>query len=503
MKFSDLDLHPDLMKGIEHAGFTDLMQVQEETYVHAFRGLDVAVQSQTGTGKTAAFVVSIFQRFLTCDVKNRRALIIAPTRELAVQIWEEARLIGKYLPFRISVFYGGVGYDKQESDLRRGVDIIIGTPGRIIDFNQSGKMSFQDVGVFVIDEADRLFDMGFLPDIKKILRKMPSYPDRQTMLFSATLDERVKRIARDYMHEPVEVEIISEHVTVDKISQVIYHIGKHEKVNLLVGLMRRDNPKNAIIFTNMKSTAEKLAATLKHNGFDCQYIIGDLPQKKRLQIINDVKSGKLPYLIATDVAARGLHIDDLELVVNYDLPENPENYVHRIGRTARVGKSGKAVTLVCEQYVYSLEGVEDFIKMKIPVEWPEEGIMADVKPAPRHHREERVRRDEAPGRDRKRGERRKPADRPRAERPAPPVPAREEARPDVSDATLKKKRKRRRKPKKAETPTVETRQQQPRRQERPPRQDRARPAPPPATEVKPSKSIISRIAGFFRRGKDR
>ncbi|HON78340.1 MAG TPA: DEAD/DEAH box helicase [Spirochaetota bacterium] len=365
MKFTELDLHDDLMKGIKEAGFIECMPVQEATYLHAFQGKDVSVQSQTGTGKSAAFLVSIMQVFMKEPEKKQKALIVAPTRELAVQIEKEAHLLGKYLPLKIGVFYGGVGYNTQEKLLRDGVDIIIGTPGRLIDFTMSGKLSLRDLSVFVIDEADRLFDMGFLPDIKKLFRKMPDQSQRQTMLFSATLDTRVKNIAHEFMNDPVEIEIEPEQVTVENIFQKLYHVGKKEKMSLLLGILKKTNPANGIIFTNTKHRAVEVAETLKRNGFNATYIIGDLPQSKRLQVIESVKKGTLPFLVATDVAARGLHINDLELVINYDLPENCENYVHRIGRTARVGKSGTAISLVCEEFVWGLEAIESYTNVKI------------------------------------------------------------------------------------------------------------------------------------------
>ncbi len=522
MKFSELNLDPDLMKGIEHAGFVECMPVQEATYAHAFQGRDIYVQSQTGTGKTGAFIVSIFHLFLQKPEKKQKALIIAPTRELAVQIYEEAVLLGKYLKFRIGVFYGGVGYDRQERQLEEGVDIIIGTPGRIIDFNQSHKLNLKDVSVFIIDEADRLFDMGFLPDIRKLLKKMPSYPDRQTMLFSATLDYRVKTIASEYMHEPAEIEISPEQVTVDKINQRLFHVGKDQKLSLLVGILRKENPRNVIIFTNMKRTAERLAANMVHNGFACEYIIGDLPQKKRLKIIDDLKSGKLRYLIATDVAARGLHVDDLEMVVNYDLPENSENYVHRIGRTARVGKTGTAISLVCEQYVYGLESIEQFAKVKIPVEWADESLYAEVKTVSfRRRPEEREGRGER-GERRDRGERgrgrdrRKPAREAAAAGAAEKAPAQKPAvRPEdrPADDVAKKKRKRRKKRpgtgagaqeaarQSAAASPSNNRQREKREPSKGQRQEPRKPRPSaPAPEKKPA-SLLKRIAGIFTRKK--
>ncbi len=368
MKFTELNLTEELQQGIKDADFTDCLPVQEKTYVYALEGRDVLVQSQTGSGKTAAFLVSIFQLFTQEHFKfPKRALIIAPTRELAIQIEDEAKLLGAHLPFSTGCFYGGVGYHRQEEMLRKGVDVIIGTPGRLIDLNQSGKLRFDDIGILVIDEADRLFDMGFLPDLRRMIKKLPPTGSRQTMLYSATLSGKVRDLAAEYMTDPAEVEVAPEQVTVQTVTQMLYHVDRDEKMKLLLGILKKENPGSALIFTNMKSRAAEVAKRLAHNGFTCEYIVGDLPQSKRLSIINAMKSGQLHILVATDVAARGLHINDLDLVVNYDLPEDPEAYVHRIGRTARAGKSGKAITIVCERYVYGLEAIEALINVKIPV----------------------------------------------------------------------------------------------------------------------------------------
>ena len=368
MKFTELKLHPDLQKGIEDAGFTECTPIQTETFEYALQRQDVLGQSQTGTGKTAAFLITIYHHLLGEDWPwPRRALVIAPTRELAVQIEEEAALLGRHLPFRSITIYGGVGYGKQEEALAAGVEIVIGTPGRLLDFNQSGKLDFSDMGIVVIDEADRLFDMGFLPDLRKILRRTRNREERLTMLFSATLGTRVAHLAWEYMNQPVEIEIDPEQVTVETVDQELYHVARDRKMELLLGILEKENPESCLIFTNTKQGSYEVAQRLKANGYPCEYIMGDLTQRKRLRVIDGIKEGRHTFVAATDVAARGLHIDDLELVVNYDLPENAEGYVHRIGRTARVGKKGKAITLACERYVYSLEAIEDFIGMKIPV----------------------------------------------------------------------------------------------------------------------------------------
>jgi ATP-dependent RNA helicase RhlB len=310
-----------------------------------------------------------------------KALIIAPTRELAVQIETEARLIGRYLDIQIGCFYGGVTYTKQEKMLQAGLDIFIGTPGRLIDFNQQGKINLHEINMLVIDEADRLFDMGFLPDLRRILKKMPPREQRMTMLFSATLDYRVRELAWEYMNDPAEIEIEPEQVTVDGVTHELYHVGSDEKMSLLLGLLQRDAPENALIFTNTKHMAVEVAKRLELNGYPCEYIMGDLPQQQRLKVIDGVKNKEIRFLVATDVAARGLHIDDLSMVVNYDLPSDPESYVHRIGRTARAGKTGKAISLACDRFVYGLEAIETYIKGKLPIMQPESELFVEDKSA--------------------------------------------------------------------------------------------------------------------------
>lgn len=373
MNFEELNLDAKLLQGIKETGFEKAMPVQELTFAETFSGKDVLVQSQTGSGKTAAFLITIFKLFLEAEnPKEKRALIIVPTRELAVQIEKEAELLGRHLDFSVGSFYGGVGYVGQEKKLREGVNLIVGTPGRLIDFGESGKLKFKGMDILVIDEADRLFDMGFYPDIKRMLKKMGPIEQRMTMLYSATLNTRVRNLSWEHMKNPAEVTINPEEVTVEKVEQELFHVGRNEKMQLLLGLLKRENPENTIIFTNTKQAAYEVAMRLNKNDIKAQYIIGDLPQSKRLRIIEDMKKGNIPILVATDVAARGLHVDDLNLVVNYDIPEDCENYVHRVGRTARAGKSGKAISLSCERYVYGLEAIESFTGIKIPVGWAED-----------------------------------------------------------------------------------------------------------------------------------
>lgn len=380
MNFESFNLSQPVLDGIRDAGFTEPTKVQVESLKHSLAGRDVTVQSQTGTGKTAAFLISIFELLTRNErFQGRKALVVAPTRELAVQIEDEANLLGKHVGLRAACFYGGVGYGKQEQAVADGVDLIIGTPGRLLDFKQSGKLDFRQVGICVIDEADRLFDMGFYPDIKRIMKGLVDRTERLTMLYSATLSIRVLNIAWEYMNDPAEVEIEPEHVTVEAVEQKVLHVGREEKMRALIGIIEKEQPETCLVFSNTKTGAEQVAKRLEMNGYSARFIMGDLPQRKRLQIIEGMKEGKTRFLVATDVAARGLHINNLDLVVNYDVPEDSESYVHRIGRTARAGQTGRAYTLACERYVFGLEPIEELIGMKIPVERVDEFVEVEDK----------------------------------------------------------------------------------------------------------------------------
>lgn len=416
MKFTDLTLHQDVLKGIKAAGFSDCMPVQERVLPVTLQGKDVMVQSKTGSGKTAVFLVTILEKYARALADMKRsaeaiasgapsdtvlagsagasksvmakapksslpvALIVSPTRELAVQIEEDAVLLASGIPgFRVGCFYGGVGYAKQDKMIEGGCDIYVGTPGRLLDYQKMHKLDYRMFDTFVIDEADRLFDMGFYPDVQKMFGYMRPCKERQTMLFSATLGTRVRNLAWSYMDEPDEIEVQPEEITVKAIEQELYHVSKDDKFRLFLQLMTREQPENALIFTNTKAKAVEIAKRLNLNGFKTEYLMGDMPQSKRLKTIDRMKDGQIKFLVATDVAARGLQIDGLQLVVNYDIPEDFESYVHRIGRTARAGKSGKAITLACEEYIYGLEPIESYIQMKIPVIWPAEGELPQVE----------------------------------------------------------------------------------------------------------------------------
>ena len=377
MNYTELNLNEKIQLGLSDAGYITCTPVQEQVLKASLDGSDLYVQSQTGTGKTAAFLVTIMQEILTrresaCTegeaIKN--ALILVPTRELAVQVEEEAKKLGKHTGLKFASFYGGVGYEKQVADLKKGCDIIIGTPGRVIDLTEGKQMDLSNVGYLAIDEADRMFDMGFYPDLRKLIHFLPKNEGtkkaRQTMLFSATLNSYVKNLAWEYTRDAKEITIEAQNITVDEIDQELIHVSSDDKMKLLLGIFKKENPESVIIFCDTKKMCEIVSKRLSINGIKNEYIIGDLPQSKRLKIMDAFKAGKVTCLVATDVAARGIDVNDLAMVVNYDLPNEAENYVHRIGRTARAGKSGKAYTFCSERDVYSLAPIERYIEKQIP-----------------------------------------------------------------------------------------------------------------------------------------
>ena len=382
MKFTEFSLHESLLQGIEGAGYVDCTPVQEQVLKSSLEGRDLYVQSQTGTGKTAAYLTSVIQELLTRgESAGKKALVMVPTRELAVQVQEEAQKLAKFTSLKCASFYGGVGYDKQVASLKKGVDIMIGTPGRVIDLNHGNQMDLSSVAFLVIDEADRMFDMGFYPDLRTLIKVLPSSEQRQTMLFSATLNSYVKNLAWEYTRNPAEITIAAENITVDEIAQELFHVSSDDKMKLLLGIISHEKPESLIVFCNTKKSCEIVAKRLKMNGFESEFIIGDLPQKKRLTIMDKFKAGAIKCLVATDVAARGIDVNDLAMVINYDLPNEAENYVHRIGRTARAGKSGKAFTFCSEQDVYSLPPIERYIEKSIPSCVADEAMFAEDKSA--------------------------------------------------------------------------------------------------------------------------
>lgn len=408
-RFDSLDMDPTLLQGVQAAGFTRCTPIQALSLPEALAGRDVAGQAQTGTGKSAAFLLATMHRLLTRPAQKKRranqprAIIMAPTRELAIQIEKDAQVLGQYTGLTSGVVYGGAGYVSQRTMLEEGIDILIGTPGRVIDYFKQGVFDLKALDVMVMDEADRMFDLGFIQDIRYLLRRMPEPHKRLNMLFSATLSHRVAELAYEHMNNPIEVEIEPDQKTVDTVRQVVYYTAMGEKIPLLLGLLKKEHFKRTILFVNTKRVAEEVAAYLKGNNVDGAVISGDVPQLKRIKLLEKFSRGDLPILVATDVAARGLHIPDVSHVINYDLPNDPEDYVHRIGRTARAGADGDAVSFACEEYSYHLPEIEEFIGHKIPNEPVLADLLVEPKPPirkPRKPRDNRGRRQGGGGRNR-------------------------------------------------------------------------------------------------------
>jgi ATP-dependent RNA helicase RhlB len=394
-RFSEFELPDAIAKGIEAAGFTHCTPIQAETLPLALKGQDVAGQAQTGTGKSAAFLVATLNDLLTKPApegrkpSQPRAMILAPTRELAIQIHKDAEQLAQFTDMRLVLAYGGTGYDSQRQALIDGVDILIGTPGRIIDYFKQGVFDLKAAQVMVMDEADRMFDLGFIKDIRYLLGHMPPPAERLNLMFSATLAQRVMELAFEHMNEAVTVNVVTDTRTADKVRQSIYHTANEEKIPLLIGLMRHMDPTRTMVFSNMKFEVERVAGWLNANGIPAAAISGDVPQSKRQRLLKDFTEGKLPVLVATDVAARGLHIPEVSHVINYDLPNDREDYVHRIGRTARAGAEGDAISFACENYAFHLVEIEEYIDHKIPLKAITSEVLATdlEKPAPRQRRD--------------------------------------------------------------------------------------------------------------------
>ncbi len=373
-----------MLAGIRDAGFEYCTPIQASTLPIALKEHDVAGQAQTGTGKTAAFLVAAYQRLLrnpkdSDEKKQPRVFILAPTRELAVQIAKDAEELGKHTEFTVALAFGGIDYEKQRRHIENGVDLLVGTPGRIIDYFKQGVFKLNKVEVAILDEADRMFDLGFIKDIRYLLRRLPPPEKRLNMLFSATLSQRVMELAYEHMNEPELIRIEPDKVTVDRVRQAIFFPSNSEKMPLLVGLIREMGAGRIMVFVNMKRQAEHVQAYLQENDIDASAISGDVPQKKRLSLLMRFQRGELPVLIGTDVASRGLHIPDVQCVINYDLPQDREDYVHRIGRTARAGASGDAISLGCETYAMYLPDIEEFIGHKIPVASYDPALLPELK----------------------------------------------------------------------------------------------------------------------------
>ncbi len=405
IRFSNLELSDSILRSLKDAGFNHCTPIQRKSLHSSLRGKEIGGQAQTGTGKTATFLLATFQHLIndaeddtedkTDDatdiekpapkaiakskkVNNPRAIILAPTRELAIQIHKDALQLGKHLNLKFALIYGGTDYQKQLDSLKANVDIIIGTPGRIIDFYRQNAFTLDNVKVTVMDEADRMFDLGFIKDIRYLLRRMPPPEQRLNMLFSATLSYKVTELAYEHMNNPVLIRIETEEVTSKAIQQSAFCPSNEQKIPLLVGILNQHQPQRSIIFVNTKRCAERLDDTLNANGYKTAALSGDVPQDKRQRLLSDFQENKITLLIATDVAARGLHIADVSHVFNYDLPQDVEDYVHRIGRTARFGASGVAISFICEEYAYSMPDIEEYIEQKIPVLPITDDLLAEI-----------------------------------------------------------------------------------------------------------------------------
>ncbi len=383
--FSTLSIHPQVQAGLDEAGFSQCTPIQSMSLPQLLAGSDIAGQAQTGTGKTITFLVATFHYLLTNPKtdqgSNPRAIIMAPTRELAVQIFNDAELLSKHTGLSVAAIYGGEGYESQRLQLEKGVDILIGTTGRILDYYKQDVFNLKNIQVAVLDEADRMFDLGFIKDIRYLFRRMPDPTKRLSMLFSATLSFRVQELAYEHMNNPVHVQVAPETKTGVGISEELFYPSNEDKDLLLLTLFEEEWPDKAIVFANTKQACEKVTAWLKADGHRVGMLSGDVQQKKRLTILEDFTSGALDILIATDVAARGLHIDKVTHVFNYDLPDDAEDYVHRIGRTGRAGETGKAISFACERYAQNLPAIEVYTGHDIPVtDYNPLNLLDDVKP---------------------------------------------------------------------------------------------------------------------------
>jgi ATP-dependent RNA helicase RhlB len=390
-KFADLNLAPQVVTGLEAMGFDYCTSIQAKSLPILLQGTDIAGQAQTGEGKTIAFLAGTFHHLLQKEAPTHnqpRALIMAPTRELAIQIHRDAKEMAKSTGLRLGVVYGGEGYESQRLELEAGVDILIGTCGRLLDYMKQGVYNITNLEVIVLDEADRMFDLGFIKDIRYMFDKMPAPTERLSMLFSATLSCRVKELAFDHMNEPTSVEVAPEQKTNTRISEELFYPSNEDKMTLLQTLIEEDWPEKAIIFANTKQVCEKVYDHLVADKLRVGLLTGDVPQKKRVKILEEFTAGTVDILVATDVAARGLHISSVTHVFNYDLPDDCEDYVHRIGRTGRAGETGHAISLACEQYVFNLPAIETYIDHELPVtKYDHEALLTDLpKPKPRQRR---------------------------------------------------------------------------------------------------------------------
>jgi ATP-dependent RNA helicase RhlB len=379
-RFTDLKLHEDVLYGLQEMGFEYCTPIQAKSLPFLLDGRDTAGKAQTGTGKTAAFLAATFSKFLNEPIENRkpgtcRALIMAPTRELAMQIYKDAEQISLFTNMNNLVVFGGMDHRKQRDMLNKPIDILIGTPGRIIDYSTSRHLNLSETEVLVLDEADRMLDMGFIPDVRRIINKLPGKERRQTLLYSATLEDKILRLADAWLKDPVEVESEGDKLVTDLIEQNFYTVSLDEKFSLLYWIIKNETFERMLIFGNLKSKNFDVYRNLKRHGIDCDLLSGDVPQPKRVKILERFRSGEQKIVIATDVAARGIHVDDVSVVINYDVPERAEDYVHRIGRTGRAGKKGKSISFVCEYGAYSLAMIEELLEEPVKCVMPPDEML--------------------------------------------------------------------------------------------------------------------------------
>ena len=390
LSFAELPIHPKILDALQSKGFEYCTPIQALSLPITLAGKDVAGQAQTGTGKTMAFLIAVFHHLLQnesdniTEGKQPRALILAPTRELAVQIANDAELLVKKTGLKTALAYGGDGYDKQLKAIEDGADILIGTTGRVIDYVKQGIIRLNQIQMAVLDEADRMFDLGFIKDIRYLLRKCPPPSQRLIMLFSATLSYKVRELAFEDMNEPEYIEIEPLQKTGHRIKEELFYPSNQDKMALLMTLLEEEWPERCIIFANTKHRCEDIWGYLSADGHRVGLLTGDVVQKKRLALLKQFTDGDLDVLVATDVAARGLHISDVTHVFNYDLPDDCEDYVHRIGRTGRAGESGVSISFACEEYAMNLPAIEQYIGHSIPVsQYDPDALLTDL---PKPHR---------------------------------------------------------------------------------------------------------------------
>lgn len=380
-RFHDVNLPEELMHAISDLGFEYCTPIQAEVFTKARKGENISGRAQTGTGKTAAFLLTIMADFLSNPIEGEReggtprALVIAPTRELVIQIAKDATALGKYSGIRCVAVYGGMDYDKQRRELDGGVDIIAATPGRLLDYVSKRVINLRSIEMLVIDEADRMLDMGFIPDVRRIIGQTPRKEQRRTMLFSATLTDDVKRLATQWMSDPVEVEIEPEQVTTDTVEQIVYSVTTRDKFPLLMNLLKDPAFKRVLIFGNRRDRTKRLCDRLRRERISADLLSGAVEQRRRLNILEDFREGRTRVLVATDVAGRGIHIDDISHVINYEFPYEPEDYVHRIGRTGRIGTEGVAISFACEDESFIIPDIEAYIGRTLPCRVPDESLL--------------------------------------------------------------------------------------------------------------------------------